>query len=113
MVLPREEPVSFPWEKSPNGTEDRFFFVIVLLCSGAARAQSLLAVPVDGEPFAARLTSIDAQGKLGFDVGGKPRTLAAEDLVAWGQPAELRKGPILVLADGGFLPAAVFGCGEG
>ena len=29
------------------------------------------------------------------------------DLVSWGQPAELRKGPILVLADGGFLPAAV------
>ena len=72
-------------------------------------AQSPLAVPVDGEPFEARLTSIDAQGKLGFDVAGKPRTLAAADLVSWGQPAELRKGPILVLADGGFLPAAVLG----
>ena len=57
----------------------------------------------------ARLTSVDAQGKLGFDVAGKPRTLAAADLVSWGQPAELRKGPILVLADGGFLPAAVLG----
>ena len=36
-------------------------------------------------------------------------TLAVADLVSWGQPAELRKGPILVLADGGFLPAAVLG----
>ena len=40
-------------------------------------------------------------------MAGKPRTLAAADLVSWGQPAELRKGPIVVLADGGFLPAAV------
>ena len=59
--------------------------------------------------FAARLTSVDDQWKLGFDAAGKPRTLAAADLVSWGQPAELRKGPILVLADGGFLPAAVLG----
>ena len=57
----------------------------------------------------ARLTSVDAQGKLVFDVAGKPRTLAAADLVSWGQPAELRKGPILVLADGGYLPAALLG----
>ena len=83
------------------------FFAIILVCSASAVAQSPLAVPVDGEPFQARLTSVDAQGKLGFDAAGKPRTLAAADLVSWGQPAELRKGPILVLADGGFLPAAV------
>jgi hypothetical protein len=72
-------------------------------------SQSPLTVPVEGEPFRARLTSVDAQGKLDFDVAGKPRTLAVADLVSWGQPAELRKGPILVLADGGFLPAAVLG----
>jgi len=84
-----------------------FSLLIFVAAVPSAQAQSPLAVPVDGEPFAARLTSVDAQGKLGFDVAGKPRTLAAADLVAWGQPAELRKGPILVLADGGFLPAAV------
>ena len=55
------------------------------------------------------LVSIDAQGKLGFDAAGKRPAVAAADLVSWGQPAELRKGPILVLADGGFLPAAVLG----
>ncbi len=82
-------------------------FAILLACSASAVAQSPLAVPVDGEPFLARLTSVDAQGKLGFDVAGKRQTLAAADLVSWGQPAELRKGPILVLADGGYLPADV------
>jgi hypothetical protein len=65
------------------------------------------AVPVDGEPFRDRLTSVDAQWKLTFDIAGKPRTLAAADLVAWGHPAELRKGPVIVLADGGRLVAAV------
>ena len=82
-----------------------YLLAIVLLCSASARAQSSLALPVDGEPFQARLMSVDAQGKLGFDVAGKPQTLAAGDLVSWGQPAELRKGPILMLADGGYLPA--------
>ncbi len=84
-------------------------FVILLTCSASARAQSPLAVPVDGEPFHAQLTSADAQGKLGFDVASKRRTTDAADLVSWGQPAELRKGPVLVLADGGYLPAAVLG----
>jgi hypothetical protein len=80
---------------------------ILLLCSATAGAQSLLAVPVDGEPFPARLTSVNAQGKLGFDAAGKRRELSAADLVSWGQPAELRKGPIVVLAYGGYLPGAV------
>ena len=88
-------------------------FVMVLACSALAAARTPLAVPVDGEPFEARLTSVDAQGKLGFAdheymvPAGKPPALAVADLVCWGQPAELRKGPVLVLADGGFLPAAV------
>jgi hypothetical protein len=85
------------------------FLTIVLLLSTSAHAQALLAVPVDGEPFQARLTSIDAQGKLSFDAARKPRTLAAADVVSYGQPAELRKGPIVVLADGGYVPAARLG----
>ncbi len=87
--------------------------LIILAVVPSILAQSPLAVPVDGEPFHARLTSIDAQGKLGFEAAGKPRTLAAADLVSWGQPAELRKGPILVLGDGGFLPAIVLGVDKG
>src|SRR5208282_2310493 len=80
---------------------------VFLICSRSAQAQVPLAVPVDGQPFEARLTSVDAQGKLGFDMRGKLLALASADLVSWGQPAELRKGPIVVLADGGYLPAAV------
>ena len=77
-----------------------------------AIAQIPLAVPVDRDPFHAKLTDVDAQWRLSFDVaGGVPargsRTLAAADLVAWGHPAELRKGPVIVLADGGRLVAAV------
>jgi hypothetical protein len=66
-----------------------------------------MAVPVDGTPFQARLTSVDAHWKLTFDAAGKQKTLAAADLVEWGHPAELRKGPIVVLADGGRLVANV------
>ena len=84
-----------------------FSLLIFIAAAASAFAQSPLAVPADGEPFEARLTSVDAQGKLGFDAAGKPRTLAAADLVSWGKLAELRKGPVLVLADGGYLPAAV------
>ena len=70
-------------------------------------SQPPLVVPVDGDPFHAKLTSVDAQWKLAFDAAGKPRTLAAADLVAWGHPAELRKGPVIVLADGGRLVASI------
>ena len=100
---------SFPFSSVLSVSWFDFSVAIVVVCSASAFAQTPLAVPVDGEPFAARLTSVDAQGKLGFDVASKLRTLAAADLVSWGQPAELRKGPILVLADGGFLPATVLG----
>jgi len=82
---------------------------IVLACAASAVGQAPWAVPVDGEPFQARLVSVDAQGKLAFDAADKRRTLAAADLVSWGAPTELRNGPVLVLADGGYLPAAVLG----
>ena len=72
-----------------------------------AGAQPSLVVPVDGEPFRAKLTGVDALWRLTFDVAGKARTLPAADLVAWGHPAELRKGPIVVLADGGRFGSAL------
>ena len=82
----------------------------ILFFAATAAAESPLAVPVDRGPFRGKLTSVDARWKLGFTVDdGKPRTLSADDLVSWGHPAELRKGPIVVLADGGRLAAAVTG----
>ncbi len=89
------------------GTPTALFLAILLLGSTPAPAESPIAVPVKGEPFAARLTGVDAQGQLGFDAGGKSRGLALADLVTWGQLVEPRKGPVVVLADGGLLPAAL------
>jgi len=86
-----------------------FSLPFIMAVAGPAVAQAPLAVPVDGEPFAARLTSVDAQGKLTFDGADKRPSLALADLISWGQPAELRKGPIFVLANGGYLPAALLG----
>jgi len=101
--------ISFPFSSVSSFSWFDFSVAIVVVCSASALAQTPLAVPVDGEPFGARLASVDAQGKLGFDAAGKPRMLTASNLVTWGQPAELRRGPILVMADGGFLPAALLG----
>jgi hypothetical protein len=84
-----------------------FLFLVSPYLNREAEAQIPLVVPVDGAPFQAKLVDVNAQWKLTFDVAGKPRTIAAADLVAWGHPAELRKGPIIVLADGGRLVANV------
>ena len=84
-----------------------FILAAVISVRATAAPQPPLAVPVDGEPFHAKLTAVDTIEKLTFDVAGKPRSLAEADLVAWGHPAELRKGPVIVLADGGRLVAAV------
>jgi hypothetical protein len=72
-------------------------------------ADTPLAVPVDGEPFAARLTSVGAEGQLVFTAGEKERTLPARELAWWGTCREPARGPLLVLADGGILPADVSG----
>ena len=84
-----------------------FISVAIASLNASAAPQPPLLVPVDGEPFHAKLTAVDANWKLTFDVAGKSRTLAAADLVEWGHPAELRKGPVIVFADGGRLVAAV------
>jgi hypothetical protein len=67
------------------------------------------AVPVDGEPFPAKLATVDADWQVTLDSAGKLRTLPAAELVRWGDCAEARRGPILVLADGGLLVADVLG----
>jgi hypothetical protein len=70
-------------------------------------AETPVAVPVDGPPFRAKLTGVDAGWLLTFDTEGKTRSLPAADLVSWGHCAESRRGPIVVLADGGLLVADV------
>ena len=51
--------------------------------------------------------AVDAQWQLTFAGGGKQHTMPAAELVRWGAFAEPARGPVLVLADGGLLPAEV------
>ena len=82
--------------------------ILVATAALTARAEPPQALPVDGEPFDAELEAIDAQWQITFTAGKDRRVVPAADLVAWGNWAEVRRGPILVLADGGLLVAAVY-----
>jgi hypothetical protein len=64
-------------------------------------------VPIDGKPFAAEITALDKEDVLEFAAGGQSRKMPLADLVSWGAPVEPRRGPLVVLADGGLLAADV------
>jgi len=66
-------------------------------------AETPVVVPVDGETFRGTLTAVDAKWQLTFDVDGTPRVLGAADVVRWGGCPEARRGPLVLLADGGML----------
>ncbi|MBN2578479.1 MAG: NPCBM/NEW2 domain-containing protein [Pirellulales bacterium] len=65
------------------------------------------AVPIDGPPFTGELTGLDAAKNLVFQTQGQTKLLPLNDLVTWGTCPEPRRGPVLVLTDGGLLPAEV------
>lgn len=70
-------------------------------------AEPPLAVPVDGEPFPAELTAVDASWQVTFSAGGTQRTLPAADLVAWGTCRPWESGSALLLSDGSLIAAEV------
>ena len=70
-------------------------------------AKGPVAVPVEGERFAAKLVAADARWQLTFAVGKQQRTLLAADLVRWGRCVEQGRAGGLVLADGSLLTAEV------
>ena len=72
-----------------------------------AGAEEGRVVPVDGEPFAARLGAVDDRWMISFAAGDRSRDLPAAELVRWGELAEIQRGPVVVLADGGLLVADV------
>jgi hypothetical protein len=80
---------------------------LLVIASVSAIAAPPLAVPIDGKPFPAELTAIGNDGMLLFTVADKLQKTAIPDLVAWGAPVEPRRGPVVVLADGGLLAADV------
>ncbi len=73
----------------------------------AAAAGEPVAVLADGRSMPAKLLAADAQGQLTFATSGTQQTMPAADVVSWGAFAEPSRAPILVLADGGLLPAEV------
>jgi len=65
------------------------------------------AVPIEGAPLDGQLLRLDAAGSLVLQGEKGNRTLPLSNLVAWGACRPLRRGPVLVLADGGLLTADV------
>ncbi|WP_425616102.1 NPCBM/NEW2 domain-containing protein [Anatilimnocola sp. NA78] len=86
-----------------------FPLLVLLICAGIVCAQpsAPLAVPLEGEAFAATLAGIDSQQNLKWKVGNKLRVMPAGDLVSWGAWKDVETGPQILLADGGILRADV------
>lgn len=72
-----------------------------------AFAQTPKALPVDGAAFGGSLSGIDSDWRITIGSGESQRVIPAGDLVFWGRCAEIDRGPLLVLADGGLLAAEV------
>ncbi len=83
----------------------RCLLVWVVLCAGSAGAAGPLVVPVDGEPFAAKLASVDSAWKLTFSTDDATRDVAADELARFGDFTEPAGGIHVVLAGGGLLVA--------
>ena len=82
-------------------------FLFWLLLAPLAGAEDSLVVPVDGEPFVGRLGAVDDQWMMSFVNGDGSRDLPAAGLVRWGDLAEIKRGPVVVLADGGLLVGGI------
>ncbi len=81
--------------------------ILSLLSARFSYAAAPVVVPVDGRAFSGDLTSIDANGRIAFQGAGQRRELFLGDLAAWGACPEVKRAPVLVLADGGLLAADV------
>jgi hypothetical protein len=82
---------------------------LVLLVAQAAMAQVLpapaRAVPLDGDPFPARVERIDDDWTVQFQTTAAPRAVAARELQRWGDYADTYRLMQIVLADGSLLVA--------
>jgi hypothetical protein len=80
---------------------------IFFACSLSAALPPAKALMLDGRSIPGRIEQLDADGNVILQDAGTSRTVTLSDLVSWGACVEPRRGPVLVLADGGVLPAAV------
>jgi hypothetical protein len=79
---------------------------LILFCltlAPLAGAEERRAMPVDGESFSAQLGAVDDRWMISFTTAAGSRDLPAGELVRWGELAEIERGPVVVLADGGLL----------
>lgn len=83
------------------------WFLVAISSLASARAAEQIAIPVDGQPFAAALTHADAGGKLHFTAGDEKREIASADLVLWGAFPEATRGPQVLLVGGGRIVADI------
>ncbi len=81
--------------------------LLFLMVAAPAMGDEPRSVPVDGEPFAAQLHSVSDDRVISFLHQDDRRDLPMADLVRWGEPARIDRGPVVVLADGGLLAADV------
>ncbi|NUQ61692.1 MAG: NPCBM/NEW2 domain-containing protein [Pirellulales bacterium] len=93
--------------QQPAGLGIVWMAVLTVIGPATALADVRQAVPIEGEPFSAEIAAIAPSWQIRFTSNGNTRELSAADLVRWGTPRELRRGPVLVLADGGFFAAEV------
>jgi hypothetical protein len=102
---PGNLPTAFPCSAWERAAAMRLLLRTALLLgfSAAAVADTPVALPVDGEPFPARLAAVDADWGVTFTTDGAARKLSPAGLVRWGAPAEVRRGPVVVTAQGGLL----------
>jgi hypothetical protein len=83
--------------------------LILSLAAAPALAEAPLLVPAAGPPLSGRLVAADVRWNLTFETTKGQRIVPAADLAWWGTCAEPAGGQIIVLADGGILPAEVTG----
>jgi len=65
-----------------------------------------VARPLEGPPFEATLRRIEPD-RLVLAAQDKERTIALDDLLLWGRPADVRRGSYLLLVDGGVVAGEV------
>ncbi len=102
------------WAQSPDRGDRSFcllaiVFLALISFPQLIRAQiaSPLAVPLEGEPFAAELAGLDPQQNLKLKIGAKLRIMPAAELIRWGAWRDVESGPQVLLASGGVLRADV------
>ncbi len=106
-------------QKSPTVVRPAACLALLLAAiatAAAARSQNAFAqnrspqkppqaIALDGTPFDGRLIAADDDWNLTFAGDGPERKISAADLLRWGRAAGLKRGPVVVLADGGLLRA--------